>query len=114
MNRSPKIDSSNRDQQSWYWPAVGTLLVLYTLAAMLHVQTRLSLVELGYQLSQELSRQRQLQGQWRRMSIEAATLRHPRRIRAIATNELGMMDPSADQVLGSVSAPLGRRGPKGR
>ncbi len=99
MARHPIPSPPRSTERGLLWPAVGMLLALYTLAAMLHVHTRLQLVELGYQFSQEVGRQRQLQSQWRRMSIEAATLRHPRRLRSIATEQLGMVEPSAAQVV---------------
>lgn len=91
--------SSRSGDRSLFWPAVGALLALYTTAAMVHVHTRLSLVELGYQLSQQVGLQRQLQSQWRHMSIEVATLRHPRRLRSVATAQLGLVEPTAAQMV---------------
>jgi len=82
-----------------FWTAAATVIVLYTLAAMLHVHARLQVVDLGYQLSREFTNQRKLKEEWQRLSIEAATLRHPRRIRAIATEQLGLVEPAPGQIL---------------
>ena len=75
------------------------LRVLFTVAALWHVRARLQVVELGYRLSEAAARNHRLQEEQRRLMIEVATLRHPRRLRRIATGKLGLVEPRPEQII---------------
>jgi ABC-type Fe3+ transport system permease subunit len=61
MNRRKKKAKPARKRQrsAWprYWVAIVVLAVVYTLAAVLHVRSKLEVVQLGYRLS-EATRER--------------------------------------------------------
>ena len=65
----------------WVWFLVLTTL---TAAAVLHVHSRLAVVQLGYELSKALSERTGLQAARRELLVEVATLRSPRRLRKLA------------------------------
>lgn len=77
----------------------GLILVLVTMAGMLVVHSRLKTVELGYALSQALQENKLLLGDERTLQIEVATLRSPRRLRKVAMEELGLLEPRPDQII---------------
>ena len=80
------------------WTAALLLVLLYTLAALIHVHVRLQRVTLGYRLSELAERNRELADQNRKLRLEFATLSHPRRLRQWA-ERLGLRPPSAAQVI---------------
>ena len=77
--------------------------VLATSAAFItHLALRLEVVSLGYDVGRERREQRRLVEQRRLLSIEAATLREPERVEAVArgTLEMDVPDPSRIVPLG--------------
>jgi cell division protein FtsL len=87
---------------------LGALVVLpaflyATLQANLHQQRR-TVVELEQQLG-EIEEQR------RRLEVELASLRDPRRIREVAAGMLGMVDAESDQIVYLTLPPLADEGP---
>jgi cell division protein FtsL len=79
--------------------------VLATAAAFVaHLSLRLETVRLGYEVGLARREQRRLIEQRRMLSIEAATLREPERIEAIARGTLGMDVPDPSRVV-----PIGQR-----
>lgn len=74
-------------------------MVLFTMVSVFHVWSRFKLVDLNLQIS-ETSRQLSEAGQeQKRLKLEAASLKTPARIEAIANNELGMALPTKQQVI---------------
>ena len=69
------------------------------LAFVAHLALRFETVRLGYDVGQGRREQRQLIEERRLLSIEAATLREPERVEAIARGTLGMEVPDADHVV---------------
>lgn len=94
-NRKPEAGSRGRQLQVL---ALG-LLVLFTVAALWHVRARLAVVQLGYRISAAAARNHQLREEQRRLLIEVSTLRHPRRLRRLATGKLGLVAPRPEQVI---------------
>lgn len=93
---------SRRSRTLWLWAAA----VVATAAAFVaHLSLRLETVRLGYEVGQGRREQRQLIEERRLLSIEAATLREPERVEAIARGTLGMDVPDTDHVV-----PVGRGG----
>jgi cell division protein FtsL len=74
--------------------------VLATAAAfVVHLSIRFETVRLGYEVSEERGRQRELLQDRRLLSIEAATLRQSGRIETIARGTLGMEVPKPTRIV---------------
>jgi len=74
-------------------------MIVFTIVSVFHVWSRFKLVELNLQIS-EISRQLNEAGQeQKRLKLEAASLKAPARIEAIAKNELGMALPTDQQII---------------
>ncbi len=81
------------------WTAAVVVVAAFSLAAIFHVRTKLVAVELGYRLSRAASENKQLQAESRKLRLEVATLRNPRRLRRMASGKLGLYEPRSDQVI---------------
>jgi cell division protein FtsL len=68
-------------------------------AFVVHLSIRFETVRLGYQVSEERGRQRDLLQDRRLLSIEAATLRQSGRIETIARGTLGMEMPKPTRIV---------------
>ena len=68
-------------------------------AFVVHLSIRFETVRLGYQVSEERGRQRELLQDRRLLSIEAATLRQSGRIENIARGTLGMEMPKPTRIV---------------
>lgn len=74
-------------------------MIVFTIVSVFHVWSRFKLVDLNLQIS-EISRQLNEAGQeQKRLKLEAASLKSPSRIEAIAKNELGMALPTEQQII---------------
>ncbi len=74
-------------------------MIVFTIVSVFHVWSRFKLVDLNLQIS-EISRQLNEAGQeQKRLKLEAASLKSPTRIEAIAKNELGMALPTEQQII---------------
>jgi cell division protein FtsL len=74
-------------------------MIVFTIVSVFHVWSRFKLVDLNLEIS-EISRQLDDVGQeQKRLKLEAASLKAPSRIEAIAKNELGMALPTEQQVI---------------
>jgi len=83
-----------------------TVAVLATAAAFIaHLALRGETVRLGYEVGQARRVQSQLGEQRHLLSIEAATLRAPDRIEAVARGSLGMEVPEPSRIV-----PVGQAG----
>ncbi len=68
-------------------------------AFVAHLSLRLETVRLGYEVGHARREQRRLIEQRRVLSIEAATLKEPERVEAIARAALGMDVPDAARIV---------------
>jgi cell division protein FtsL len=68
-------------------------------AFIVHLSIRFETVRLGYEVSEERGRQRELLQDRRLLSIEAATLRQSGRIETIARGTLGMEVPKPTRIV---------------
>ena len=74
-------------------------MVVFTVVSVFHVWSRFKLVDLNLQIS-EIGKQVTEAGQeQKRLKLEAASLRAPARVEAIAKNELGMALPTEQQII---------------
>jgi cell division protein FtsL len=69
------------------------------LAFVAHLALRFETVQLGYDVDRARQEQRRLVEQERLLSIEAATLRAPERVEAVARGRLGMDIPAPERVV---------------
>jgi len=69
------------------------------LAFVAHLALRFETVRLGYDVDRARQEQRRLVEQERLLAIEAATLRAPERVEAVARGTLGMEIPAAERVV---------------
>lgn len=81
------------------WMAGAVLILVFCIAAILHVRSRLAVVQLGYRLSQATREHKQLQATHRKLQVEVATLRSPRRLRKLATQKLHLREPVSQQIV---------------
>ncbi len=97
---SDKKDSERRlpdmPRSWWIW-----LLALAMLSGvcLLHVNARIEVVRIGYSLSRQAAKNRKLLAQRRKLALEVATLKSPRRLRRLAMDKLGMTEPSPSQTI---------------
>ena len=81
------------------WLAGGVLILIFCIAAILHVRSRLAVVQMGYRLSRATKEHKLLQADHRKLQVEVATLRSPRRLRKLATEQLDLREPAPRQIL---------------
>jgi cell division protein FtsL len=74
---------------------VGALVSL----ALLHVWSRLQVVQMGYVLSTSAKLQNQLEQENRELRVEIATLTSPDRLEGRARGRLGLARPQKGQVI---------------
>jgi cell division protein FtsL len=81
------------------WLTGGVLILVFCVAAILHVRSRLAIVHLGYRLSRATGEYKQLQADYRKLQVEVATLCSPRRLRKLATGSLDLREPAPQQIV---------------
>jgi cell division protein FtsL len=74
-------------------------MLLFTLVSVFHVWSRFKLVDLNLQISETSRQLVEAEQEQKRLTLEAASLKTPARIEAIARSELGMALPTAQQVI---------------
>ena len=79
-------------------PAV-LLFALFAAVGILHVTSRVQVVDMGYRLSKAQSEGNALTRENDRLKLELATLRAPARLEKLAREQLGMMMPSGSAVV---------------
>lgn len=97
-------------------PAV-LLFALFAGVGLLHVTSRVLVVDMGYRLSKAESESRALTRENDRLKLELATLKAPARLEKLAREKLGMTMPTGSSVVSlpaqertaSVAAPTGVR-----
>lgn len=105
MRRMPRPEKPRapapvgRPQLPRHWWAWALVVVALTGAASLHVRSRLMVVQLGYALSEVTSENRKLRTESRKLMVEVATLRSPRRLRKLAVEQLGLVEPGPHQII---------------
>ena len=96
-------NSSAAQRRPMAWPryfwAWLLLLLILIVAAFVHVHAKLTAVELGYALSVAASEHQQLLTDQHSLQVEVATLRSPQRLRKLAIEKLGLVEPNSTQLL---------------
>ncbi len=80
-------------------PAV-LLFALFAGVGILHVTSRVLVVDMGYRLSKAETEERTLTRENDRLKLELATLKNPARLEKLAREKLGMSMPSGPLVIG--------------
>jgi cell division protein FtsL len=89
-------------------PAV-LLFALFTAVGILHVTSRVLVVDMGYRLSRAEAESRTLTRENDRLKLELATLKAPTRLERVAREQLGMAMPKGGAVM-SLAADKPMRG----
>lgn len=79
-------------------PAV-LLFALFAGVGILHVTSRVLVVDMGYRLSKAQAEERALTRENDRLKLELATLKNPARLEKLAREKLGMSMPSGSLVI---------------
>jgi cell division protein FtsL len=79
-------------------PAVF-LFALFAGVGILHVTSRVLVVDMGYRLSKAQAEERALTRENDRLKLELATLKNPARLEKLAREKLGMSMPSGPLVI---------------
>lgn len=74
-------------------------MFLFTVVSVFHVWSRFKLVDLNLQLSETSRQLKESEQEQKRLKLEAAHLRSPARIEAIAKSDLGMALPTKQQII---------------
>ncbi len=77
---------------TWSWTAA---VLAAAVAFLAHLALRHEVVRLGYEVSEARAERRRLLEQKRLLEVEAASLKQPSRIEAIARGRLGMRPPAS-------------------
>lgn len=75
------------------------VMFLFTVVSVFHVWSRFKLVDLHLKISETSRQLKEVEQEQKRLKLEAASLRTPGRIEAIAKHELGMALPSEQQII---------------
>ncbi len=78
---------------------VVTLAALFAAVGILHVTSRVVVVDVGYRLSNAEAESRNLTRENDRLKLELATLKAPARLEKLAREQLGMMMPAGSAVV---------------
>ena len=79
-------------------PAVF-LFALFAGVGILHVTSRVLVVDMGYRLSKAETEERALTRENDRLKLELATLKNPARLEKLARGQLGMLMPPGSAVV---------------
>lgn len=85
------------------------LFALFAAVGILHVSSRVLVVDAGYRLSQAEARQRTLTRENDQLKLELATLRSPARLERLAREQLGMSMPRGPLVISLPARRVPRR-----
>lgn len=75
------------------------ILILLTGVSIFHVWSRVKIIDLNVQLGDSRRQFKEMQQDHNRLKLEAASLKTPARIEAIAHQELGLSLPNNQQVV---------------
>jgi cell division protein FtsL len=78
---------------------VVTLAALFAAVGILHVTSRVFVVDVGYRLSNAEAESRNLTRENDRLKLELATLKAPARLEKLAREQLGMVMPAGSAVV---------------
>ncbi|MDO9515320.1 MAG: cell division protein FtsL [Syntrophales bacterium] len=80
-------------------PRLIMVALLFMATALIYVWFRVSITNIDYRIAGEMHSRDTLLEENRKLKVEIATLKSPRRIESIARAKLGMSYPERDQVI---------------
>lgn len=96
----------------WQLLPAGVLLTVFASVGVMHVMSRVRVVDSGYRLSLLQGKNQELMLDNDRLKLELATLKNPSRLEKVAREQLGLGPPPAGAVLTvTTTAALARRLP---
>ncbi len=98
VRRQAAVSSLSKSRHSLVFGATF-LLALLIAAAIFYIGMHVKVVNLGYQINQELQKKEKLIEDNKRLDLEIARLKSPTRIEHEAKEKLGLVMPSAGQIL---------------
>ena len=81
-----------------YSSLVMTVVIIMT-TAIIYVWSHNRMTTLEYRVAAEVNKQEQLLDEQRKLKVELATLKSPKRIASIAANKLHMIYPAQEQII---------------
>ena len=81
------------------FPFIIGVLALLTIVSVFHVWSRVKVIDLNLQTAELTKQMKEAQQEYNRLYLEAASLKTPARIEALAKGELGMQLPADQQVV---------------
>ncbi len=85
------------------------LCLLFAAVGVVHVASRVMIVDVGYRLSKLETESRELTREQDKLKLELATLKSPTALERVAREKLGMVPPPVGSVL-TVGSPMARLG----
>lgn len=92
----PKTRSVSRKRYLLFF---ALLMLFLTGGSLFYVWSRIQVIQFGYEISSAIKSGRGLAEENKKLRLEIATLKSYARIEKLATEELGMSKPRADQVI---------------
>ena len=81
------------------FPYLMIVMFLLTIVSVFHVWSRVKVIDLNLQIAETKKTFKELQQENNRLKLEAAALKTPARIEALAKGDLGMALPTDQQVI---------------
>ncbi len=75
------------------------ILLIFITGCLFYVWSRIQVIDIGYKISEELSRGKRLAETNKKLKLEIAILKSYNRIGKIASQELKMIEPNPNQVI---------------
>ncbi len=99
VQRAAHKRASNDTEQTQFLPiALGVVLIIF-LFSFIYLWSRVNVTKYGYEISSAVTARASLSEENRRLSMEITRLKSPERIERVAKDELGLVYPTADQIV---------------
>ena len=100
----PKNPKEQAEQEKKTAPRIKYSVCLFVafvlmMVAITYVWSHVQMTKLEYRVAEEMARREQLLEEQRKLKLEFATLKSPRRIETIAKSSLNLSYPERDQVI---------------
>ena len=99
---APQTDRLPEEKPASRWPPHSVLIVgafVFMAVALAYVWCHIHMTTLEYRVAEAFNQKEKLLEEQRRLKLELATLKAPRRIEAIARDRLRMTAPALEQVV---------------
>ncbi|MBW2672797.1 MAG: cell division protein FtsL [Deltaproteobacteria bacterium] len=90
---------ARKKKSGWRLSRLIAVALIFMATALIYIWFRIGITNIDYGIAGEMHRRDVLLEENRKLKVEIATLKSPRRIEAIARTKLGMRYPERDQVV---------------